>query len=252
MRNLLISLAYDGRAYHGWQIQHNADTVQAQLQSAMEKVFGSVPPIKGCSRTDTGVHARMFCVSFATEAKIPCERLIAALNVNLPRDIAVTSCREVPEDFHARYSCKGKRYSYEIWNSPVKNPFLDRLATRWPWPLDADRMRKNGLPLLGTHDFSSFCAAGSSIDPRDPDADTVRTITGLDVCRKGDMVMITVAADGFLYNMVRIIAGTLLDMERGRIPAGTMEEIILSCDRERAGHTAPPDGLYLDEVFYSL
>ncbi len=252
MRNLLISLAYDGRNYHGWQIQHNADTVQARLQEALTRIFGTLPPIKGCSRTDTGVHARMFCVSFPTEAAIPCERLIMALNVNLPRDIAVTGCREVPEDFHARYSCKGKRYSYEIWNSPIKNPFLDRLATRWPYPIDAARMKGNGLPLIGTHDFSAFCAAGSSIDPRDPDADTVRTITELDVRREGDMVKIAVAADGFLYNMVRIIAGTLLDMERGKLPAGTMKDIIDSLDRGRAGHTAPADGLYLDEVFYNL
>jgi len=252
MRTLLIDLAYDGRAYHGWQIQNNADTVQARLQEALGKVFGTVPAIKGCSRTDTGVHARMFCVSFATQSSIPCERLVAALNVNLPWDIAVTGCREVPEDFHARYSCLGKRYSYEIWNSPIKNPFLDRLATRWPWPLDVDAMRANGLPLLGTHDCSSLCAAGSSIDPRDPDADTVRTISHFDVRREGNMVIMTVAADGFLYNMVRIIAGTLLDMERGKIEPGTMADIIVSRDRSRAGHTAPPDGLYLDEVFYNL
>ncbi len=252
MRNILLTLAYDGRAYHGWQIQHNADTVQAQLQQALARVLGEVPPIKGCSRTDTGVHARMFCVSLITEAKIPCERLVPALNVNLPRDIAVTACREVPRDFHARYSCKGKRYCYEIWNSGVKNPFLDRLATRWTYPLDEESMRANGLPLLGTHDFSALCAAGSSIDPSDPDADTVRTITEFDVRRQGSMVYITVAADGFLYNMVRIIAGTLLDMEGGKIASGTMADIIASGQRSRAGHTAPPDGLYLDEVFYNL
>jgi len=252
MRTLLLSLAYDGRAYHGWQIQQNADTVQARLQDALAQVFGSAPPIKGCSRTDTGVHARMFCVSFSTDGKIPCERLIPALNVKLPRDIAVTACREAPEGFHARYDCMGKRYSYEIWNSPIKNPFLDRLATRWPYPLDAGSMKANGLPLLGTHDCSALCAAGSSIDPRDPDADTVRTITHFDVKREGEMIKITVAADGFLYNMVRIIAGTLLDMEAGRIPPGTMADIIASGDRGRAGHTAPPDGLYLDEVFYNL
>jgi len=252
MRNILLTIAYDGRAYHGWQIQHNADTVQAQLQQALARVLGSTPPIKGCSRTDTGVHARMFCVSFASEARIPCQRLIPALNVNLPRDIAVTACREVPEGFHARYDCRGKRYSYEIWNSPVKNPFLDRLATRWPYPLDAQRMKQSGQALLGTHDFSALCAAGSSVDPRDPDADTVRTITEFDVRREGDMVYITVAADGFLYNMVRIIAGTLLDMEGGKIAPDSMADIIASRDRSRAGHTAPPDGLYLDEVFYNL
>jgi len=252
MRNILLSLAYDGRAYHGWQIQNNADTVQARLQEALTQVLGTAPPIKGCSRTDSGVHARMFCVSFPTDARIPCERLVPALNVKLPRDIAVTACREVPEGFHARYDCKGKRYSYEIWNNPVKNPFIDRLATRWPYPLNEYSMRKNGLPLLGTHDFSALCAAGSSVDPRDPDADTVRTITEFDVCRQGNMVYITVAADGFLYNMVRIIAGTLLDMEAGRIESGSMADIIASGDRNRAGHTAPPDGLYLDEVFYNL
>ena len=252
MRTLLLSLDYDGRAYHGWQIQNNADTVQARLQDALAQVFGAAPAIKGCSRTDSGVHARMFCVSFSTDASSPCERLIPALNVKLPRDIAVTSCREVPEGFHARYDCAGKRYSYEIWNSPVKNPFLDRLATNWKYPLDAERMKLSGLPLLGTHDCSALCAAGSSVDPKDPDADTVRTITHFDVVRQGDMVKITVAADGFLYNMVRIIAGTLLDMEAGRIAFDSMADIIASRDRGRAGHTAPPDGLYLDEVFYNL
>lgn len=252
MRTLLLTLAYDGREYHGWQIQRNADTVQARLQQALGEVLGCVPPLKGCSRTDSGVHARMFCVSLSVEVAIPCERLVMALNVHLPRTIAVLSCREVPEGFHARYDCRGKRYSYEIWNSPVKNPFLDRLATRWPHRLDCDAMRENGLPLLGRHDFSAFCAQGSKIDPRDPDSDTVRTVTELGVFREGELVRITVAADGFLYNMVRIIAGTLLDMERGRLPAGSMAEIIASGERTRAGFTAPPDGLYLQEVFYEL
>lgn len=247
MRTLLLTLAYDGRPYHGWQIQQNAPTVQAELQRALLETFGELPPIKGCSRTDTGVHARCFCVSLETASRIPCDRLPAALNCRLPRSIAVLSCREAPEGFHARYCSLGKRYSYEIWNSAVKNPFLDGLATQVPdrpAPLDEGRMAQDILPLLGKHDFAAFQAAGSTV------GDTVRTVTRAEVVREGSMVKIIVAADGFLYNMVRIIAGTLLDMEHGRIPHGTMGEIIASLDRSRAGVTAPPDGLYLDEVFY--
>lgn len=245
-RTLLLTLAYDGRDFHGWQIQHNANTVQNELQKALRETLGELPPIKGCSRTDAGVHARCFCVSLETSCSIPCERLPLALNCRLPRTIAVLSCREVPEGFHARYSAKGKQYTYDIWNSPCKNPFLVGQITHVPAPLDAERMRENGLPLLGSHDFRGFQAAGSDV------RDTVRTITRFDVTRTGDTVRITVAADGFLYNMVRIIAGTLIDMERGRIPCGTMAEIIESGERERAGFTAPPDGLYLDDVFYDI
>lgn len=252
MRHLLLTIAYDGRDYHGWQIQSNADTVQARLQQALAAVFGEAPAIKGCSRTDAGVHARMFCVSFSTGSNIPCERLVAALNVNLPRTIAALECRETPEGFHARYDCRGKRYSYEILDSRVKDPFLCGLATRWPRPIDERAMRESGLALLGRHDFSAFCASGGGIDPRDPDADTVRTVTGFDVVRRDRLVVVTVSADGFLYNMVRIIAGTLLDMQRGRLPADGMAEIIRSGERSRAGFTAPPDGLYLDEVFYDI
>ena len=248
MRTLLLTIAYDGRPYHGWQIQHNANTVQNELQAALKDTFGELPPIKGCSRTDTGVHARRFCVSLETQCAIPCERVIPALNCRLPRSIAVIGCREVPQGFHARYSAQGKQYSYEIWNAAVKNPFLDGLATHIPdrpQPLDAERMKQNGLPLLGRHDFAAFQAAGSDV------RDTVRTVSEFDVVREGDMVKIIIAADGFLYNMVRIIAGTLIDMERGRIEHGTMAQIIASGQRERAGATAPPDGLYLTDVRYS-
>ena len=246
MRKLLLTISYDGRPYHGWQIQQNALTVQAVLQHALSAVLGSAPPIKGCSRTDTGVHARRFCVSLETDSSIPCERLIMALNAHLPDSVAVLGCREVPEDFHARYSALGKQYSYEIWNSPVRNPFLCGLATHYPVRLDENSMRQNGLPLLGTHDFASFCAAGSSVE------DTVRTVSHFNVVREGDMVRIVIAADGFLYNMVRIIAGTLIDMERGKREKGSMAEIIEARQRQAAGFTAPPEGLFLEQVFYNL
>lgn len=243
-KNILLTIAYDGRNYHGWQIQQNGDTVQARLQSALAAVFGTAPAIKGCSRTDAGVHARMFCVSMTIKSALPNERIVAALNAHLPRTIAVLSCREVREGFHARYSSLGKRYSYEIWNSPVRNPFLDGRATHIPWRIDENAMQSEGRALLGRHDFAAFCAAGSSV------ADTVRTVSELCVIRDGDMVRLTISADGFLYNMVRIIAGTLLDIERGKLPRGSIGDILESRDRSRAGRTAPPDGLYLDEVFY--
>ncbi len=206
MRNVLLTIAYDGRAFHGWQVQENADTVQACLQKALAAVLGKAPPIKGCSRTDAGVHARRFCVSFPVESGIPCERLVMALNANLPRTVAALDCREVEDDFHARYSSLGKLYSYEIWNSPRRNPFLDGLATHYPVLLDEASMNENGIPLLGTHDFASFCAAGSSVES------TVRTVTHFGVVREGDLVKVQIAADGFLYNMVRSIVGTLIDM----------------------------------------
>lgn len=246
MRKLLLTIAYDGRPYHGWQIQQNALTVQQILQTALAAVLGAAPPIKGCSRTDAGVHARRFCVSLETDRTIPCERLVMALNAHLPDSVAVLRCMEVPLDFHARYSALGKQYSYEIWNSPQRNPFLQGLAVHYPVRLDEESMRQNGLPLLGTHDFASFCAADSSVES------TIRTVTHFDVVREGELIRIVIAANGFLYNMVRIIAGTLLDMERGRLASGSMAEIISAQTRSAAGFTAPPEGLYLEQVFYNL
>lgn len=244
MRNLLLTIAYDGRSYHGWQIQHNAVTVQQVLQETLAGIIGSAPPLKGCSRTDSGVHARNFCVSMKTESSIPCERLVMALNSRLPESIAALSCVEVPEDFHARYSCLGKQYCYDIWNSPRRSPFLCGLATHYPVKLDEEKMYLESRAIIGTHDFSCFCAAGSSV------ADNVRTVKRIDFSRNGDLLTMTIEADGFLYNMVRIIMGTLLDIERGKLGRGSVAEIIESKDRSRAGLTAPPDGLYLNKVFY--
>lgn len=244
MRNLLLTIAYDGRPYHGWQVQQNALTVQQVLQETLAGIIGSAPPLKGCSRTDTGVHARCFCVSMKTESSISCERLVMALNSRLPESIAALSCREVPEDFHARYNSLGKEYSYEIWNSPRRSPFLCKLATHWPTALDEKSMFEESRPIIGTHDFSCFCAAGSSV------ADNVRTVRRIEFFREGELLKMQIEADGFLYNMVRIIIGTLLDIERGKLEHGCIADIIESKDRSKAGITAPPDGLYLNKVFY--
>ncbi len=244
MRNVLLRLRFDGRAYHGWQIQKNAVTVQEVLQKAQSSVHGSAPPIKGCSRTDAGVHALEFCVSMPIYSNISCSSLVRALNVNLPESIAVLSCSEVDEEFHARYSVKYKRYLYRIWNSPVRDPFAAGLALHWPARLDEKAMEREAQAFLGTHDFSAFCASGSSVE------DKVRTVTEYTACRNGDMIELRITADGFLYNMVRIITGTLIDVERGRLESGSIADIIDSRDRKRAGFTAPPDGLYLEEVIY--
>lgn len=245
MRNLLLTIAYDGSRYHGWQVQENALTIQEVFQKALFAVTGLSEDIKACSRTDTGVHAREFCVSLRTESAISPERLAAALNRYLPEDIAVNGCKAVPLDFHARYSCKGKEYTYEIWNAPVRNPFLIGRALHYWYPIDEKLLDQAAKSYLGSHDFSSFC----TLDRREK-GDLVRTVTDSRVERRGDMVAFTVAADGFLYNMVRIMVGTLLRVQQGKFSPEDIAGIIEAKNRKAAGPTAPACGLYLNRVFY--
>ena len=245
MRNLLLTLCYDGAQYHGWQIQNNAVSVQQVFQEALFKVTSEKPEIKGCSRTDSGVHANQYCISLKTGHTIPCERLLNALNHFLPEDIAVQDCREVPMDFHARYSCLGKEYIYKIWNEPVRNPFLRNRALHYWYPLDLSRMNEAAAHYIGKHDFTSFCTS----DARDR-GDMCRTVTRAGIQRDGGLVTFTVAADGFLYNMVRIMVGTLLYVAQGKLQPEQIPEILAARDRTAAGPTAPPCGLYLNRVFY--
>ncbi|NLJ30075.1 MAG: tRNA pseudouridine(38-40) synthase TruA [Clostridiales bacterium] len=245
MRNLLLTIRYDGSGYHGWQVQKNALTVQQVFQESLFRVLGQRPDLKGCSRTDSFVHARQFCISLKTEHTIPCERLRSALNHFLPEDIAVQSCREVPPDFHARYSCTGKEYVYQIWNHPVRDPFLRDRALHYWYALDAEKLNRAASCFLGTHDFTSFC----TMDSRERGS-MVRTVTRSEVVRGGDMVTFTVAADGFLYNMVRIMTGTLLRVAQGKISPEQIPAVIAARDRHAAGPTAPLCGLYLNRVFY--
>ena len=244
-RNLLLKLAYDGTRYHGWQIQENAVTVQQVFQEALCKVTGRQEDLKACSRTDTGVHAREFCVSLKTESPIPEERLVAALNHYLPQDMAVRSCQRVGEDFHARYSCKGKEYCYEIWNHPVREPFLAGRALHYWYPIDEALLDQAARHYLGSHDFSSFC----TLDKRER-GDLTRRVFTSRVERRGDLVVFTVGADGFLYNMVRIMVGTLLRVQQGKFSPEDIPGILEAKDRKAAGSTAPACGLYLNRVFY--
>lgn len=245
MRNLLLTICYDGTRYHGWQIQQNAVAVQQVFQEALLKIIAERPDIKGCSRTDSGVHANAYCISLKTEHSIPCERLLNALNHFLPEDIAVKDCREVPLDFHARYSCTGKEYIYQIWNEPVRNPFLQHRALHYWYDLNLDRLNAAAAHYLGIHDFTSFC----TLDARER-GDLRRTVTKSEVRREGGLVLFTVAADGFLYNMVRIMVGTLLRVAQGKLEPEQIPGILAAQNRKAAGPTAPPCGLYLNRVFY--
>lgn len=245
MRNILLTMMYDGSKFHGWQIQNNAVSVQEVFQEALFKVIGRPVDIKGCSRTDSGVHANMYCVSFHTEHRIPVERIAPAVNNYLPPSIAVLKAEEVSDNFHARYSCTGKEYIYKIWNADIRNPFLHGYALHYWYPLDLEAMNEAGKHMIGCHDFTSFC----TLDNREK-GDFHRTIKNLHTDKENDMVTITVEADGFLYNMVRIITGTLLYVSQGKILPEDISAIIKAENRKMAGPTAPPEGLYLNRVFY--
>ncbi len=245
MRTLKLRLSYDGKHYHGWQVQNNALAVQEVFQEALAKVLGTCPDIKGCSRTDSGVHALDYCVSLRTDHTIPAQRLVRALNHFLPADIAVLSCEDADDEFHARYSCTGKEYIYKIWNHPVRDPFGDGYMLHYWYDLDVDLLNEAAKHYIGSHDFTSFC----TLDSRDK-GDLTRTVTKAEVIREGNMVIFKVAADGFLYNMVRIMVGTLLRVAQGKFKPDDIPKILEAKDRAAAGPTAPPWGLYLNRVFY--
>lgn len=244
MKKLAITIQYDGTAYHGYQVQSNAITIQEKFQDAVEAVFGERLDVTGCSRTDTGVHANMYVLTIDTDMSITNEGVIMALNSNLPKDIAVIDCKEVDADFHPRYSCKSKQYVYKLYNGNRPNPFLANYAFHYRRNIDAEYLNKEAQAFLGTHDFSGFCSSKSDVE------DTVRTVHFFEVKREGDMVLFTVEADGFLYNMVRIMVGTLLFVAESKIKEGELKDIIDSRDRKRAGKTAHPEGLYLNKVNY--
>ncbi len=241
----LLTLSYLGTAYSGFQVQPNAKTVQAALQFAATRIFNAPCGITGCSRTDSGVHANEYLavVEEHGNTSIPESAVARAMNTYLPKDISVSRSIAVAEDFKIRHEVDGKEYMYLIWNHPYRNPFLADRALYYPRKLDLTAMR-NAIPcFLGKHDFHAFMASGSDI------ADTVRTITDLRVETEGDQVKIYVSADGFLYNMVRIIVGTLLEISEGKISLSRLEQAIATGERSLAGRTASAEGLYLNRVF---
>lgn len=244
MEKILLCISYIGTGYHGWQVQKNAVTVQQKMQDAIERILGKRYDLTGCSRTDAGVHANEYYCAFSSEKNIDIYALPKALNAVLPFDIAIKDAEKVPMDFHPRYSAKAKEYVYIIHNSHLRDPFCYKRAMRVVEELDVEKMKKAIPYFLGYHDFSAFCASGGSV------TDKTRNIKTLAISKNSDKITISVSADGFLYNMVRIIAGTLIEVGKGNIAAESIGEIIESRDRKKAGPTAKPDGLYLNKVYY--
>ncbi|MBQ9964814.1 MAG: tRNA pseudouridine(38-40) synthase TruA [Clostridia bacterium] len=244
MENVLLTLQYDGTRYHGWQVQPNGITVQETLQNAIERITGTRSAVTGCSRTDAGVHANRFYCTTGKPEQLSEDKFVQALNAVLPFDVAVLACRTVDDNFHPRYSAVGKQYVYRIWNGNTRNPFEQGRALHVRAPLDAEQLNTIAEMFVGTHDFSAFCSAGSSVQ------DKVRTVRRSTVTRQGDLVLYTVEADGFLYNMVRILVGTILDVNNGRLTPENVREALCSGNRDLAGATAPACGLFLNEVWY--
>ena len=240
MKRVYLTVAYDGTAYHGSALQeHEPETIEAYLNRAVKGATGEDSLVIGASRTDAGVHARGAVFVFDTESSIPPDRFIYVLNHLLPDDIRIRESKEVPADFHPRKQPCSKTYCYRILNSEVEDPTRRLYTWHMPRALDIVGMQAAAEYLVGEHDFTSFCATASTAPDR------VRTITALDVGRHGDEVIITVAGNGFLYNMVRIIAGTLVQIGWGWREPGEMKEILEGRDRALAGATAPPQGLML-------
>jgi tRNA pseudouridine38-40 synthase len=242
--NFALTLRFDGAPFCGWQAQPNGPTVQAALEQAILRVTGETLRVTGCSRTDAGVHAREFYCNFRSDTGVPAARLPAALNAWLPEQVAVLGCAEAAPEFNARFDCRAKTYRYHIHNAPARDPFLLRRALLERYPLDEGLLAREAAAFVGTHNFASFRAAGGSAKT------SVRTVSRFDVLREGEEVCFYVRADGFLYHMARIMAGTLLEIARGRLPRGSIPEILAARDRGRAGATAPAQGLMLWEVEY--
>ena len=250
---ILLYISFLGTNYCGYQIQPNGITVQQKLNEATAALFGYDCDIVGCSRTDSGVHANCFCATVAKKGTnelittIPVEKIPLAIANYLPDDIAVFKAEAVSDDFHPRYDVKYKEYVYRIWNRPERNPFLCDRTWHYPKKIDDDALSKMNYAasrFVGTKDFASYMAADTKIK------DTVRTIYEAEVYRMGDVIEFRVSADGFLYNMVRILTGTLIGVAEGKISPDDIDEITFAKDRKRAGITVPPGGLFLNKVVY--
>ena len=239
-----LHISYCGTNYHGWQRQKNAVTVQETLEHALSLTCEEEVRVVGCGRTDAGVHARCYCVSFDLNAKIPLDRLPLALNTRLPADISVKAAIEASPEFNAILSCRKKEYSYQIYNSRIRDPFFAPFSCFYPAPLDEQRMAEAARHFVGTHDFKAVRSVGT------PTRTTVRTVYYYEVERIGDMITLCVCADGFLYNMARAMAGTLLYVAQGKIAPEEIPGLLASGDRRFTGPTVPACGLALTRLWY--
>lgn len=245
-KRVMLRVAYDGTNYHGWQVQPgDMVTVEAVLNKAISELTGETIRVIGASRTDAGVHALGNVAVFDTDSRIPAEKFSYALNQRLPEDVVVQESREVPPDFHPRHCDCRKTYEYTILNRTFPLPECRNTAMFYYGKLDVEKMERAAQEFVGEHDFAGFCSAGAQVQT------TVRTIYQLHVTELGDYIRIRVEGNGFLYNMVRIIAGTLIEVGKGTVAPEKIPEIIASCDRGQAGPTAPAKGLKLVEICFS-
>lgn len=244
MRNVKLTIEYDGTNYGGWQRQKNSASIQQCIEEAITALTGKRTTITGSSRTDAGVHAKGQVANFLTDTTIPCSKLPFAINSRLPKDICILEAEDMPMEFHSRYDSKGKRYSYTILNRRVPPAYMRNYVAHCPYNLDYRAMEDSIGAFLGTHDFAAFRSTGSSAKT------SIRTVRDIQLVKQGDIIRLYIEADGFLYNMVRIIAGTLIDVGLGKIAPSSIPYIIDSRDRNMAGITAPAAGLCLEKVFY--
>ena len=244
MRNIALKLMYVGTAYHGWQIQKNAISVAETLEKALETVVCHPVKCVGAGRTDAGVHAETYIANFRTTSTIPCERIPLAVNTRLPDDIVVVKATEVSDDFNAIASCKQKEYTYRIYNSRLGNAFLVDRAWFYPKHLDETVMQRAASQFVGTHDFRAVRSVGTETKT------TVRTVYYFDITRDGQMIECRVSANGFLYNMVRAMVGTVVYAAEGKLAPEDIPSILASGNRTLAGPTVPPGGLYMTKLWY--
>ena len=246
MRNIALTLMYDGTAYHGWQVQKRDVTVAETLEKALAHVVCHPVKCTGAGRTDAGVHAEVYVANFRTSSRIPCDRIPLAVNTRLPDDIVVTRAMEVPEDFNAIGSCIQKEYTYRIYNSRIRNAFLVNRVWFYPKHLDEAIMQRAASYFVGTHDFASVRSVGTETKT------TVRTVHYFDITREGDMISCRVCADGFLYNMVRAMVGTCVYASEGKLSPDGIPALLEGKNRTDAGPTAPPQGLYMTNLWYPI
>ena len=244
MRNIALRLRYDGSRYHGWQVQKNDITVAQTLEEALSKVCGHDVRAVGCGRTDAGVHALRYCANFKTDCRIPTDRIALAVNSRLPGDIAVCDAVEVDEGFNAISSCIKKEYIYKIHNSNIRDPFLEKRVCFYPQHLELELMQRAARAFEGTHDFMAVRSVGTETRT------TVRTVHWCRAEKEGDIITVSICANGFLYNMCRAMVGTMVYASYGKLIPEDIPLLLEMRDRRLTGPTMPPQGLYLNRVWY--
>jgi len=244
MKNIAMRIMYSGTRYHGWQVQKDETTVAGTLEAALTRLCDHPVKVHGCGRTDAGVHAECYCVNFRTSSTIPPDRLPLAVNTLLPSDIAVQSAIIAPDDFDSNLSCVKKEYTYRIFCSRIRDPFLSDRVYLYSQKLDIDAMKRAAEHFIGTHDFAAVRSVGTETKT------TVRTVFWYEIGQKGRIIELRACADGFLYNMARAMAGTLIYVSEGKISPDELPRLLEKKDRRLAGPTVPPAGLYLTRIWY--